>query len=85
MDFDRKNKTGCPCNTCTEETGRHPGCHDHCEDRYKPWKKKLDERNEAERKYRKQNDTMSESGKRDMWRNKRYSRQVRFNKHTRND
>ena len=21
----------CPCKECTKETGRYPGCHDHCE------------------------------------------------------
>jgi hypothetical protein len=32
----------CPCHGCTE---RYPACHDHCHDKYIPWK----EQNEAKR------------------------------------
>lgn len=29
----------CPCKYCTKETGRYPGCHDHCEkEAYIIWK-----------------------------------------------
>ena len=29
----------CPCKDCTKETGRYPGCHDHCEkEAYIIWK-----------------------------------------------
>ena len=85
MDFNRESSHGCPCRDCTEETGRHPGCHDHCDERYIPWRKKLDERNAAERTRHKNNDTMSEAKKKSMWRVKRYQRQVRYNKSTKAD
>lgn len=85
MDFNMENSHGCPCDGCTEETGRHPGCHDHCEDRYKPWRKKLDEKNEAKRKYEESNYTMSDDKKRALWRSKRYSRQLTYNKSTKAD
>lgn len=85
MDFNRESSHGCPCRTCTAETGRHPGCHDHCEDRYIPWKKKLDERNEAERKILKRRDIMSDAKKKEVWRNRRYSRQLTYNKSTKAD
>lgn len=74
---DENNRSKCPCKGCTD---RYPGCHDHCEDRYKPWREERDRKNEAERKYHRGNDTMSEDQKRTLWRNKRYSRQVRYNK-----
>ena len=32
-----------PCRLCTAETGRHPGCHDHC-DKAKEWRKEWDAR-----------------------------------------
>lgn len=85
MDFNRENNHGCPCMGCTKETGRRPGCHDHCEDRYLPWRKELDARNEAERKRHRNNDTMSEAKKKAVWRSKRYSRQLTYNKSNKAD
>ena len=30
----------CPCRYCTKDTGRYPGCHDHCEKPdYTAWRK----------------------------------------------
>ena len=29
----------CPCKNCTKDTGRYPGCHDHCtKPEYKAWR-----------------------------------------------
>lgn len=82
MDFDKANRSNCPCMHCPDK-----GCgayHNECE-KYQNWKKKLDERNAAERTYHKNNDTMSEAKKKSMWRGKRYQRQVRYNKSTKAD
>jgi len=83
--FNRTSGNGCPCNGCTKETGRYPGCHDHCEDRYIPWRKELDAKNEAERKQNQMKDIMSDAKKKAVWRNRRYSRQVTYNKSTNKD
>jgi len=61
-----------PCRGC-----ENAGCgayHGKCE-KYKAWRAELDRRNETVRKERKKFDTMSEASKREMWREKRYSRQ----------
>ena len=77
MDFSKANKTNCPCRNCPDK-----GCgayHNKCE-KYVGWKKKMDELNDAERTYRQRNDTMSEAKKKSLWRSKRYSRQLMYNK-----
>ena len=43
----------CPCKPCTKDTGRYPGCHDHCEKPdYLKWKNQEKERKEHEAKER---------------------------------
>lgn len=43
----------CPCKFCTKDTGRYPGCHDHCEKPdYLKWKNQEKERKEHEAKER---------------------------------
>ena len=56
-----------------------PNCHPACE-RYKAWRAKMDWIAEAERQRHRNNDTMSESKKKAVWRSKRYSRQLTYNK-----
>ena len=83
MDFSRDNRSGCPCRGCGD---RYPGCHDHCgKAEYLRWKTKMAEKKKAEREYKEANYTMSEDKKREMWRGKRYSRQVRYNKSNKAD
>ena len=82
INFTRRNIDDCPCDGCTE---RYPACHDYCEDKYKPWKKKKDEERERERQYRMSLDTMSESKKRELWKNNRYQRRKRNQHHTQSD
>lgn len=65
MAFNRGADNGCPCKGC-EERKPGTGCHDRC-DRYKAWKKKVDDRNEAERKDRERFDVMSDANKKRMW------------------
>ena len=82
MDFNRDNGHGCPCKGCPDK-----GCgsyHDICPE-YKEFRAAIDRRNEAERKHRQSNDTMSEAKRRAVWRSKRYSRQVNYNKSTKAD
>lgn len=82
MDFDKANRSNCPCRDCPGK-----GCgayHNQCPD-YLKWRKELDERNEAERKYHKSNDTMSDAKRKANWRSKRYSRQLMYNKSTKAD
>lgn len=77
MDFNRETSHKCPCHHCPDK-----GCgayHGQCE-KYLKWRKALDERNEAERKFHQSNDTMSEAKKKAGWRSKRYSRQLTYNK-----
>ena len=34
-----------PCKDCTKETGRYPGCHDHCtKPEYKAWRDQENQR-----------------------------------------
>jgi hypothetical protein len=42
--------------------------------KFKEWRKKVDERRENERQFHIRMDTMSESKKRELWRQKRYQR-----------
>ena len=43
----------CPCKFCTKDTGRYPGCHDHCEKPdYLKWKNQEKGRKEHEAKER---------------------------------
>ena len=82
MDFNRESNHACPCMHCPDK-----GCgayHSQCE-KYLKWRKKLDERNAAEREIHQRNDTMSEAKKRATWRSKRYSRQLTYNKSTKAD
>lgn len=48
---------GCVCKGCKD---REIGCHGKCE-RYKAWRKKLDEMRKKEREYKESQNTMSES------------------------
>ena len=68
-----------PCMHCPDK--RCGVYHNLCPEFLK-WRKALDERNEAERKYHKSNDTMSDAKRKANWRSKRYSRQSQkaFNK-----
>lgn len=43
-----------PCEECTVETGRKPGCHSHCKE-YKEWRQYLDEKKEIIRKQKEEN------------------------------
>ena len=61
-------------NPCYECPDRHTGCHGSCE-RYKKWRQELDEKNELRNQFLKKGDTISAAAEREMWRNKRYSRQ----------
>ena len=82
MDFDRANRSNCPCRNCPDK-----GCgayHNQCV-KYSEWRKKLDERNEAERTFHKSNDTMSDAKRKALWRSKRYSRQLTYNKSNKAD
>ena len=77
MDFSKANKMNCPCRNCPDK-----GCgayHNQC-GKYTEWRKELDKRNAAERSYHKSNDTMSDAKKKSLWRSKRYSRQLTYNK-----
>lgn len=79
MDFNRSSSHGCPCRHCPDK-----GCgprHDTCE-QYIEWRKRIDERNEAERTLRQSSDVMSEAKKKEVWKNKRYSRQLTYNRST---
>ena len=71
-----------PCKHCPDK-----GCgayHNRCPD-YIAWRKALDEKNEAERRYHQSNDTMSDAKKKANWRSKRYSRQLMYNKSNKAD
>lgn len=83
MTFNRGNSNNCPCKECPDRVP-DPNCHGTCE-RYKAWRAKMDRIAEAERKRHKNNDTMSEAKRRSLWKGKRYSRQVRYNKSTKAD
>lgn len=77
MNFNRDAGNGCPCKECPEK-----GCgakHDTCE-QYTEWQKQLEKRNAAERNFHKGNDTISDAKKRDIWRGKRYSRRLWYNR-----
>lgn len=63
-----KKPNGCPCYGCHE---RDAGCHGKC-NRYKDWRKELDERNEKERMEKAADDVMSEHAKRKLWKQQRY-------------
>lgn len=42
-----------PCKECTKETGRYPGCHDHCtKPEYIAWREEQAKRKKAEEKER---------------------------------
>lgn len=73
MDFNREFNHGCPCKGC-EDRIPEPNCHGTCE-KYKEWRAKLDKHNQAVRSRHKNNDTMSDSKKKAIWRSQRYSRQ----------
>lgn len=40
-----------PCRDCTKETGRYPGCHDHCE-KYIDYRRTLEEKKKVTRQAR---------------------------------
>lgn len=74
MKFNRDNTSGCPCKNC-----KNKGCgsyHDICE-KFQTWRKKIEKKRENERDFHKKMDTMSESKKRELWRQKRYQRHKR--------
>ena len=82
MDFNRESSHSCPCKACENK-----GCgsyHDVCPE-YQKWRALVDARNEAERKRHRNNDTMSEAKKKAVWKSKRYSRQLTYNKSTKAD
>lgn len=82
MSFGKDNRTKCPCMSCPDK-----GCgayHSQCV-KYIEWRKELDEMMKAERECRKKNDTLCDDQKKRIWRNKRYSRQVRYNKSSKTD
>lgn len=68
--WNRDRDTGCPCKGCE---CRSVGCHGGCE-RYGAWRKELDEKNHAEREYRRSRNTISETAIRKMWREQRRNR-----------
>lgn len=75
MDFNRSNGHKCPCRECPEK-----GCgakHNTCE-KYKAWRSALDDINKERQKDYMNN--MSDAKKRAIWKNKRYSRRVNYNK-----
>jgi len=71
--FNRDNTSGCPCKGCED---RYPACHDKCE-KFRTWRIKVDTKRENERQFHQRMDTMSESKKRELWRQKRYQRHKR--------
>lgn len=80
---DGKKGNGCPCRGCADRVPE-PNCHGRCE-RYREWKAMLDERNRVVREHKQKNNTMSADKLRTIWNNKRYSRQVRYNKSNKAD
>lgn len=83
MDFSKNNGSGCPCKECKD---RYPACHDHCEkSEYVAWREKMATMKKAEQDYRKQFNCISDANIRASWRNKRYSRQVNYNKGRKTD
>lgn len=72
MAWNRTNNNGCPCKDCQD---RQPGtgCHDRCE-KFQAWRKKLDERNEEERRERNSCDVMSDAKKKAMWKKQNWKR-----------
>lgn len=75
---------GCPCRKDCPDRVVEPNCHGHCE-RYLAWKQDHDKKKEAERVQKMNRYPMSEAKVRSMWKTKRYSRQVRYNKGTKAD
>ena len=65
-----RNVTGCPCKDCEK---RNPGCHDRCE-MFAQWKAEMEKRKKAERLLTEH--TINETAVREIWRKKRYHRQV---------
>ena len=70
-----------PCKGCTdrhfiERDGKEMTCHAECE-AYISWSAKDRERKEALHQELKSRDILSEAKKRQIWRNKRYSRRIR--------
>ena len=77
--FNRTHSNGCPCHKdCLDRTA-DPNCHGYCE-LYLGWKDEQEKINEAERLRHRNNDTMSDAKRKAMWRSKRYSRQLTYNK-----
>ena len=66
-EWNRSQNTRCPCKGCN---CRSIGCHGKCE-WYIAWKKELDEKNRAEREYRRSKNTINEKNIRKMWREQR--------------
>ena len=70
-----------PCRDCTEETGRKPGCHSHCEE-YKEWKQYLEEKKAVIAKQKEEDFWQSEHREklakrfmnRKKWRPRKYER-----------
>ena len=68
----------CPCYRCTERVAE-PNCHPTC-DRYLKWQKKKAAQNDAARKEKQKNNTMSDAKRRILWKNKRYARQGNYSR-----
>lgn len=73
-DYLRGNNSGCPCQGCGD---RDVGCHSECE-KYKVWRKKMDEKQIAEYQKKQARNTMSSTAVRKMWRDLRYQRQQKI-------
>ena len=81
MGWRNSNHNGCPCGGCPDRLSgeRKASCHDGC-DKYKAWRKKLDDMNETARKINSTADIISDDLKRALWRRKRYMNQGHFHR-----
>ena len=68
MKFQLSPNSSCPCKDCEE---RNPACHDRCE-RYKVWKKNLQDMRAEEKRYSESKQTISDVSLRKIWKKQRY-------------
>ena len=68
MAWNKAPMNGCPCAGCDD---REIGCHAKCE-RYKDWRRVMDERREEEHRRQESKGTLSEHAIRQMWRKARW-------------
>ena len=75
---EKKNICGNSKGPCLGCTRRFEACQDpkKCED-FKEFRKKIDQARENERRFKESMNTISESKKRELWRSKRYQRNMR--------